>query len=162
MERLGTRLLITGAAIYGLSTVAWTPIALAGPPPGHASLVARVVGEVHAGRAAGSLKAGTGQLDLRPPAAVPQAAADAAAPSGFPSSRRLIGSGGSTADTLQLPGLGTAEVHPREMSRVEEFARRVHREGLPIARLWESHSALVSLGLNQRGKPGIWLIQKTH
>jgi len=52
--------------------------------------------------------------------------------------------------------------HPREMSRAEEFARRVHREGLPIARLWESHSALVSLGLNQRGKPGIWLIQKVH
>ena len=66
------------------------------------------------------------------------------------------------ADSLQLPVLGTSEGHPREMSRVEEFARRVHREGLPIARLWESHSALVSLGLNQRGKPGIWLVQKVH
>jgi hypothetical protein len=33
---------------------------------------------------------------------------------------------------------------------------------VPIARLWESHSALLSLGLNQRGKPGLWLIQKTH
>jgi hypothetical protein len=159
MERLGTRLLIKCAAIYGLCTIAWTPVALAGPPPGHGSMVARVGGEAHAGRASGSLKVGTGQLDLRPPANVPQAAADAAATSGFPSSRRL---GGSTADALQLPGLGTTEAHPREMSRVEEFARRVHREGLPIARLWESHSALVSLGLNQRGKPGIWLIQKTH
>jgi hypothetical protein len=44
----------------------------------------------------------------------------------------------------------------------EEFARRVHREGLPVARLFESKSALVSLGLNQKGKPGLWLIQKTR
>lgn len=42
----------------------------------------------------------------------------------------------------------------------EEFARRVRREGLPVARLFESKSALVSLGLNQKGKPGLWLIQK--
>jgi hypothetical protein len=44
----------------------------------------------------------------------------------------------------------------------EEFARRLHREGLPVARLFESKSALVSLGLNQKGKPGLWLIQKMH
>jgi hypothetical protein len=50
----------------------------------------------------------------------------------------------------------------RPMSRAEEFTRRVHREGLPVARLWESKSALISLGLNQRGKPGLWLIQKTR
>jgi hypothetical protein len=46
--------------------------------------------------------------------------------------------------------------------RIQEMARRFHREGLPVARLWETHSALLSLGLNQRGKPGLWLIQKTH
>jgi hypothetical protein len=43
---------------------------------------------------------------------------------------------------------------------MEELLRRVHREGLPVARLWENKSALVSLGLNQRGKPGLWIIQK--
>jgi hypothetical protein len=60
----------------------------------------------------------------------------------------------------QLPALG-ADVAPRPMrSEVEELARRVHREGLPIARLWETHTALVSLGLSPRGKPGLWLIQK--
>jgi hypothetical protein len=46
------------------------------------------------------------------------------------------------------------------MSRAQAFARRVHREGLPLARLWGTKSALLSLGLNQRGKPGLWLIQK--
>jgi hypothetical protein len=43
-----------------------------------------------------------------------------------------------------------------------EFARRFHREGLPVARLWESRTAFVSLGLNARGKPGLWLVQKIH
>jgi len=46
------------------------------------------------------------------------------------------------------------------MSKSEEFLRRVHREGVPVVRLWESHTALLSLGLNQGGKPGLWLIQK--
>jgi hypothetical protein len=50
----------------------------------------------------------------------------------------------------------------RSMSGTEAFARRFHREGLPVARLWENKSALVSLGLNHRGKPGLWLVQKTH
>jgi hypothetical protein len=50
----------------------------------------------------------------------------------------------------------------KPMGAAEEFARRVHREGLPVARLFESKSALVSLGLNQKGKPGLWLIQKTR
>jgi hypothetical protein len=46
------------------------------------------------------------------------------------------------------------------MSRTEAFAKRFHREGLPVARLWEGHAAVLSLGLNARGKPGLWLIQK--
>jgi hypothetical protein len=161
MERLQTKLLRC-AAICGLCSIAWASVALAGPPAGHGGLVARLAGEEHVGRALNpfnSSKMGTGRLDLRAPADIPPAAADAAAPARFPSSRRLAG---STADSLQLPVLGTTDAHPREMSRVEEFTRRVHREGLPIARLWENHSALVSLGLNQRGKPGIWLIQKVH
>jgi hypothetical protein len=56
--------------------------------------------------------------------------------------------------------LGSTTV--REMSAPEAFARRWHREGLPLARLWQNHSALLSLGLSPRGKPGLWLIQKTQ
>jgi hypothetical protein len=70
---------------------------------------------------------------------------------------------------LQLPDLGSDGARPRfettparTMGGAEEFARRVHREGLPVARLWENKSALVSLGLNQKGKPGLWIIQKIH
>ena len=57
-------------------------------------------------------------------------------------------------------GLADAGLTMKNMSRAEELTRRFHREGLPLARLWNSRSATVSLGLNPRGKPGIWLIQK--
>ena len=58
--------------------------------------------------------------------------------------------------------LGADAWQDKPSARLAELARRVHREGLPVARLWENRSALLSLGLNQRGKPGLWIIQKTH
>lgn len=76
----------------------------------------------------------------------------------FPSAHRTM----ESAHEDQQPSWGADEPAMKNMSRAEELTRKVHREGLPVARLWESHSALVSLGLNQRGKPGLWLIQKTH
>lgn len=76
----------------------------------------------------------------------------------FPSAHRTL----ESAHEDQQPSWGADEPAMKNMSQAEEFARRVHREGLPVARLWQSHSALVSLGLNQRGKPGLWLIQKVH
>jgi hypothetical protein len=62
------------------------------------------------------------------------------------------------ADRLELPELGGGT--SRSAGRIEEFARRARREGLPLVRLWESHSALISLGLNAKGKPGLWIIQR--
>src|SRR5271154_4085525 len=63
-------------------------------------------------------------------------------------------------ETPQLPnfGAGNATIRPP----LAELARHIQHEGLPIARLWENHSALVHIGLNQKGKPGIWLVQKVH
>lgn len=53
-------------------------------------------------------------------------------------------------------GLGISDVNFRSFSPAQRIVDRVRREGLPIARLWRSNSALLSIGLNQRGKPGIW------
>ena len=64
--------------------------------------------------------------------------------------------------TIQLRGFSAAEPAARIPGRVEELALRIHHEGLPLARLWENKSALVSLGLNPKGKPGLWLVQKFH
>jgi hypothetical protein len=96
-------------------------------------------------------------LDLRPSAAAFAANDKAAA---FPSGlhRQMLGA----QEDIRLPNLGVENAQTPMKGRAEEFVSRVHREGLPVARLWQNKSALVSLGLNQRGKPGLWLIQKIH
>jgi len=77
----------------------------------------------------------------------------------FPSSlhRQTLGS-----QQIQHPYLAAPAAQARIPGRIEEFAQRVHREGLPVARLWENKSALVHLGLNQKGKPGLWIVQKVR
>jgi hypothetical protein len=57
---------------------------------------------------------------------------------------------------------GADGTQARIPGRLEEFGQRVRREGLPVARLWENKSALVHLGLNQKGKPGLWIVQKVR
>lgn len=127
------------------------------------------------GRIANSTAGSHERLDLRPPGAGEFAAlgahrthvdmtsssetAAAYESKSFPSPHRPT-EGPEGANPL--PSMGAEAGHPRIMGRAEDFARRFHREGLPIARLWENHSALVSLGLNPKGKPGLWLVQKTH
>jgi hypothetical protein len=108
-----------------------------------------------AGPPSGKVQAFGRPLDLRPPPAVESAEK---APMLFPSlqHRQMLGA----QEPLQLPSLGSDGMQSR--NRVEEFVRRVHQEGLPVARLIESKSALVHLGFNPRGKPGLWLVQKIH
>jgi hypothetical protein len=67
---------------------------------------------------------------------------------------------GGSEQTTQLPNLGAGNTRIRPP--LAELARHLQHEGLPIARLWENNSALIHLGLNQRGKPGLWLVQKVH
>lgn len=76
----------------------------------------------------------------------------------FPSAKRAQ-AGAASAAEQDLPG--TANLAQLRMeSKVQELERRVPREGLPVARLWETKTALLHVGLNPRGKPGLWLIQK--
>jgi hypothetical protein len=96
-------------------------------------------------------------LDLQLPAGEMIAAEKT--PAAFPSLRRRTLSG---QELVQLSGSSSERPQTRIPGRVEELALRFHREGLPIARLWENKSALVSLGLNQKGKPGLWFVQKTR
>jgi hypothetical protein len=111
----------------------------------------------------------TTNLDLRLPRVSPSAisheGATASASESFPSTTHHSDPG--TSDfapdhRTQARALGIGDLDFRVMSQAEIFARRVHREGLPIARLFESKSALLSIGLNKRGKPGLWFTQKIH
>lgn len=131
-------------------------VAMAAPPPGHGAMLAR--------NAARTESPGLSRLDLRAPLNFKSRAATVDA-SAFPTFRRANTERAN--DDVMRPrledafrSLGDDAPAMRPMSRPEQLARRFHREGLPVARLFESRSALVSLGLNQRGKPGIWLIQK--
>lgn len=63
-------------------------------------------------------------------------------------------------EPVEHPLLGSESIHAR--STVQDFVQKVRREGLPVARLFETKSALLHLGLSPRGKPGLWLVQKTQ
>jgi hypothetical protein len=111
----------------------------------------------------------TMNLDLRASAvsasAIRYQGAVAPASAPFASTTRYLDLGKSdlAADNrIQTRALGIGELKFRMMSQAETFTRRVRQEGLPIARLFESKSALLSIGLNKRGKPGLWFTQKTH
>jgi hypothetical protein len=74
----------------------------------------------------------------------------------FPSRRPKL----DPQEAARLPELGTESARARPT--IQEFVRRFHKEGLPVARLFEGKSALVHLGFNPKGKPGLWLVQKTR
>jgi hypothetical protein len=98
------------------------------------------------------------QLDLRLPSHAAEVGnAAEKSPGAFPSRvHRQI----QAQEPVQLPLLGSDSMHARPT--IQDFVYRAHREGLPLARLFETKSALLHLGLSPRGKPGLWLVQKTH
>ena len=99
----------------------------------------------------------TQHLDLRAPAHALESGNGVEKSShAFPSQRQNI----AVQQQAELPAFGFSGIHARPTA--QDFVRRVHREGLPVARLFETKGALLHLGLNPKGKPGLWLVQKTH
>jgi hypothetical protein len=82
-------------------------------------------------------------------------------PSGIQHPARDLAEAGAN-DHAILAGLATSEADFHFASPSERFVGRMRREGLPIARLWKSESALLSIGLNKRGKPGVWFTKTFH
>jgi hypothetical protein len=108
-------------------------------------------------------------LDLRAPrastSAISRDGTSAFASEAFPSMTHHLETGKPDSlvdDRIQARALSIGELNFRVMSQAQFLASRVHREGLPLARLFESKSALLSVGLNKRGKPGLWFTQQTH
>lgn len=133
-------------ALWGLAAAT---VATAAPPQSRAEMLARSTARAES--------PAVSRLDLRAPANWPSPVVVTPA---FPSARRASGDAARRGLREDFQSLGSDLPAMRTMSRAEDIAYRFRREGLPVARLFESRSALVSLGLNQRGKPGIWLIQK--
>lgn len=105
-------------------------------------------------------------LDLRSPLELHAVAAamvvNEKSADAFPSSLHRLTLNGEEQEHNGTSALSSLATQSRMDSPMQALAHRVHREGLPVARLWENKSALVSLGLNQKGKPGLWIIQKIH
>jgi hypothetical protein len=142
----------------GLCGVGWLSSAIAAPP---VPLASRPF--VHHEHTLAKL------LDLRPPgdssASTMHGGGRTPGSESFPSAMHHVDvskENPGASERYQSSGLGNAELNFRGMSDAETLVRRIHREGLPVARLWDSKSALLSIGLNQRGKPGIWLTQKVR
>jgi hypothetical protein len=161
MQRLekGPLKCMVRCGICGLLTMS---SAVASPPASHEGLLGRMALDSFTPRQSDSMRSASARLafsrlDLRAPTDLPTPYVPASTSIPFPSVRRTRA---SAIDQEQLPALGADGSPTRVKSRPEEILRRIHNEGLPIARLWESHSAFLSVGLNQRGKPGLWLIQK--
>jgi len=148
------------AAASGLCGLGLMSSAIAAPPP--------LVDTTFTHRAHASPAA---RLDLQllvehsaPPS--PHGATTGFASTAFPSAIHHLDVGKTDLGTddryQQRAALGIGETNFRTMGQAEILALRIRREGLPIARLLESKSALLSIGLNQRGKPGLWITQKVH
>ena len=151
---------LTSCALCCLAAAA----AVANPPVGNnaGGLLARATGMLGS-TAARTAPARTGfqNLDLRAPEMLPGARAPGpiGEPSAaFPSAKHET-SGIAAGVDEDLPGNHNWTALRME-SKVHELERRVPHEGLPVARLWETKTALLHVGLNPRGKPGLWLIQK--
>jgi hypothetical protein len=163
-----------GVAAGGLCGLGFLTAAAASPPFGHGNSSLSTIDSARSVSAVGRYvarqeKALTAQLDLHPPrdapSDLPHHDADSLGSTPFPSSIHHLDLGRSEIDQedrTRLPALHTSETTGRLMSPAETLVRRVHREGLPMARLWQSKSAVLSIGLNNRGRPGLWLTQKVH
>jgi hypothetical protein len=104
-------------------------------------------------------------LDLRPPETFSGGRASASVGDSqwvFPSAKRaqLDTDTRAEEDRSVTTAEGAHWATLRMESTVQEMERRVPREGLPVARLWQTKTALLHLGLSPKGKPGLWLTQK--
>jgi hypothetical protein len=121
-----------------------------------------------ASRSVGRQDMPSARFDLRAPRdpspTIIRGSADSRAFTRFPSGTHPFDAGRAnpTTDDRRPTAALIGDLNFQVMGQAEILARRIRREGLPIARLLETKSALLSIGLNQRGKPGLWLTQKTH
>ena len=155
--RRGRKHMLVCFAAGGLWGTSLSSSAVANPPLSRGKSLLSTIDSVRSVSAAGSRSAArhentsAPQLDLRAP--LDSLPAEIPGPAAFASHSAID-------DPIARPGFGTREASFPVMNQPESWLHRAHREGVPILRLWNSKSALLSIGLNQKGKPGLWLIQK--
>jgi hypothetical protein len=146
-------------AMSGLSGVLALHGAFAGPPFAGQPLervTAAVSGgsrnNTPAGIQAPNRQAPNRRLDLSPPSEVMANNQAATGPFPAPGSHRLFA-------VLSTP---PASQNGHILSPMENVMHNFHEQGLPVAKLFQNSDSLVHLGLNQKGKPGLWIVHKLH
>lgn len=99
------------------------------------------------------------RLDLSLPAAVPAAATSG--PVGAVNSTAQARAATAVGDEgfATQPAWGGLAPRLQSMTRLQELVRNERREGIPLARLWQSHGAALNLGVSPKGKPGLWFVK---
>jgi hypothetical protein len=140
------------AALLGLCEIAAFNAAYAEPPM---QKVAAALAHGSNGASKGPER-GMPRLDLRPPSESPANEPEVAAPTGghrLFATESLFRSNARTA---------TPAASGHIMSPMETMAHNFRQEGLPVARLFQNSTSLVHVGLNPKGKPGLWVVHKIH
>jgi hypothetical protein len=152
-NRFRHRIVICAVA-GAIACAARGPVAYAAPPMN--KLAVSVMHASDSGPASSAaVRLPRSRLDLAAPALSAPPAERAAATAFAP--RR----GAASPAPAGLSGLAI-ESTGRLMSRPEMLARNFKREGLPVARLFQSENSLVHVGLSPKGKPGLWFVEKLH
>jgi hypothetical protein len=149
MESLGKKGVLI-AAVMSACELAALSIAHAEPP------LQKVTAAFTQPRASKAPERAAPRLDLRPPSQM-QASEPVAAEAPAGAHRLFNGESLFRSDARD-----SAEASGHIMSPMQNLAHNFRQEGLPVAKLFQNSSSLVHVGLNPKGKPGLWIVHKVH
>jgi hypothetical protein len=124
---------VTGTGAAGLLGLLALHSALAAPPPSR------------------QLQSAAQHLDLSAPSQILFSEKS----TGFPSAARAQ----TRNESLDARAPIDLPRGPVDHANMEDMVQRVHKEGLPVARLWHNNTSLLHVGFNQKGKPGVWFVK---
>ncbi len=121
-------------------------------------LTDRSVGEQH--RASASRTMAAPRLDL----SLPAAAAGSSVQAGPVTAAEGIHAAAAANEDEFASQPAWRGVAPSFVSatHLQDLMRNRRRDGVPLAHLWQSRGVAVSLGLNPKGKPGLWFVKSVR
>jgi hypothetical protein len=159
MESVGKKSIFLAAALVAFCEIAALHSAFAGQPLEKVTEALSRGKDSHITAAVPALK---GRLDLRPPSEAVGSDETVAGVASTPGNHRLFASQLSSRFDGGRASPPPASQSGHIMSPMESLMHNYRQEGLPMAKLFQSNESLVHLGLNPKGKPGLWIVHKLH
>lgn len=138
--------------------------ALAQPPLAREAPLQRFTAALsHSSKPEGRTATLAQRLDLRPPSEIfGGEQGPIQGPINVPGNHRLFGGDRLFGAAFSGPERASPPPSGHVMSPMETMVHNFHQEGLPVAKLFQNNTSLVHIGLNPKGKPGLWVVHKTH